>query len=270
MEFLKRHYEKLILLVLLLGFIVSMIYVFRIISATSEIKESDLDIPTREADYQPADPADPQFNVKVQLGGTQLHWDPSAARNAENAEFSDLVVMFPVSRCPHCDKLIPRSCMTDGGHCPFPECGKELKNPPERKAFSYSVASDDSDHDGISDKDEIRLGLNPNNPNDALQDNDGDGFSNLCEFRRGTSISDPKSHPPFWYRLRLVDLRTPPIPYRLKAISTNNSSDKSLWVIQVNDMRGSKKKTEFRNIGETLEIGSREYGMAQTFRDYRE
>ena len=259
MEFLKKHYEKLILLVLLLVFIISMIYVFRIISATSEIKESDLDIPTREADYKPTDSEDPQFNVKAQMGATQLHWDPSSARNAENAEFSDLVVMFPVSRCPHCNKLIPRSAMVDGGHCPFTECQKELKTPPEHKTFSYTITADDSDGDGIPDKEEIRLNLKPNDASDATQDKDGDGFSNLCEFRRGTSASDPKSHPPLWYRLRLSDLRTVKIPYKLMAIMTNNSNDKSRWTIQVNDMRAEKTKSLFLNIGDTLEIGSKEY-----------
>ena len=56
MEFLKRNYEKLILLVLLLAFILSMVYVLRIIDQTKEITEESLQIPTRAADYEVHDP----------------------------------------------------------------------------------------------------------------------------------------------------------------------------------------------------------------------
>lgn len=53
--------------------------------------------------------------------------------------------------------------------------------------------SGDSDNDGIPDDAEIRLGLDPNNPVDALEDFDGDGFTNLVEFQNGTDIRDPGS-----------------------------------------------------------------------------
>lgn len=46
----------------------------------------------------------------------------------------------------------------------------------------------DNDNDGIPDQDELRLGLDPSNPNDATNDSDGDGISNLLEFERGTNI----------------------------------------------------------------------------------
>jgi len=46
----------------------------------------------------------------------------------------------------------------------------------------------DSDHDGIPDDAEIRLGLNPRDPTDALLDFDHDGLTNLREYQLGTDL----------------------------------------------------------------------------------
>lgn len=51
----------------------------------------------------------------------------------------------------------------------------------------------DSDGDGISDADEIRLGLNPQNAVDAQEDFDRDGLTNLQEHLRGTELRNPDS-----------------------------------------------------------------------------
>lgn len=58
--------------------------------------------------------------------------------------------------------------------------------------FAVSVVlSADSDGDGIPDDGELRLGLNPRDPTDALLDPDRDGLTNLQEFQRGTAIGNP-------------------------------------------------------------------------------
>jgi hypothetical protein len=49
----------------------------------------------------------------------------------------------------------------------------------------------DSDGDGIPDDAEIRLGLNPNDPTDALQDADHDSLTNLQEYQLGTDLRNP-------------------------------------------------------------------------------
>ena len=51
----------------------------------------------------------------------------------------------------------------------------------------------DTDRDGIPDSVETALGLNPNNPADALLDWDGDGMSNMAEYQAGTLINDSNS-----------------------------------------------------------------------------
>ena len=55
--------------------------------------------------------------------------------------------------------------------------------------FTIQVAlAGDTDGDGIPDDIEVREGLNPNNPADALEDFDRDGLSNRAEIQRGTQI----------------------------------------------------------------------------------
>src|SRR5579885_973350 len=60
--------------------------------------------------------------------------------------------------------------------------------------ISIQVAlSIDSDGDGIPDDAELRLGLNPHDPTDALLDLDHDGLTNLQEFQNGSDINNPDS-----------------------------------------------------------------------------
>jgi DNA-binding beta-propeller fold protein YncE len=57
---------------------------------------------------------------------------------------------------------------------------------------SFQVAlSVDSDGDGIPDDAELRMGLNPHDPTDALLDPDHDGLTNLQEYQAGTDIHNP-------------------------------------------------------------------------------
>jgi|GEM_PF-2145186 len=46
---------------------------------------------------------------------------------------------------------------------------------------SWAAISIDTDGDGITDKKEVKWGLNPNDPGDALLDPDGDGLTNIDE-----------------------------------------------------------------------------------------
>jgi hypothetical protein len=53
------------------------------------------------------------------------------------------------------------------------------------------VLSADSDGDGLPDDVELSLGLNPNNPADAVADADRDGLTTAAEFTAGTNITNP-------------------------------------------------------------------------------
>ena len=62
MDFLKRHYEKVILLGLFVLFIALMFMVQGIIGRTQEISEKDLQLPKREADHEMVDAKDKMFD----------------------------------------------------------------------------------------------------------------------------------------------------------------------------------------------------------------
>lgn len=107
----------------------------------------------------------------------------------------------------------------------------------------------DSDCDGLPDDWELKYGLNPNDPSDALADPDGDGLNNREEFALGTNpknadtdgdgFSDraemlagydplnPNDHRP---ALTASNLGTvPPGLVRLNAVSTNAANCSASW-----------------------------------------
>ena len=61
MDFIKRHYEKIILLGLFLVFIGLMLLVQSVINSTREVNENDLRLPKRMPDYENIDPESPEF-----------------------------------------------------------------------------------------------------------------------------------------------------------------------------------------------------------------
>ena len=63
MDFLKRYYERFILLGLFLVFIALMFYVHAIIDETKKVNSKDLELKKREADHEVVDPKDARFDV---------------------------------------------------------------------------------------------------------------------------------------------------------------------------------------------------------------
>jgi hypothetical protein len=91
--------------------------------------------------------------------------------------------------------------------CPY--CGTEQ---PKSKVAPGVSTDLDTDGDGIPDKVEIALGLDPKNPDDAKADMDSDGFSNLDEYLAKTDPKDAKSHPALVALLRVKELRAKKMP----------------------------------------------------------
>lgn len=72
----------------------------------------------------------------------------------------------------------------------------------QEKTFWITNDLNDTDSDGIPDDWELRYGLNPYDPTDALLDMDNDGASNLQEYRQGSNPTKESSSSEFIDRLQ--------------------------------------------------------------------
>ncbi|MBE6365956.1 MAG: hypothetical protein E7053_09475 [Lentisphaerae bacterium] len=131
MDFIKRHYEKIILLGLFLVFIGLMLLVQSVINSTREVNENDLRLPQRMPDYENIDPESPEFDTDARWQNSRFQW-VAAAVSENDSPAVDFVSMFELADCPFCHKddvgkrtLIPKFFFDlEGGKCP--ECNTEL------------------------------------------------------------------------------------------------------------------------------------------------
>ncbi len=266
MQFLAKHYEKIILACLLFLFGLSMIYLVVIISSADELKKEDLEIKPRKADWKDMYNIDfktEDFNFDVAfMRNTQ--WDEAKSRDNQPF-FSDMLIMAPVARCPHCQKFTPLYYFNEVNKCPF--CNAELPKPPPPLPPPPPPPPGDMDADGIPDVDEEKLGLNPRDPSDADDDMDGDGFSNLFEFKEGTDLKNPRSRPLLYKRLYISGIR----PFELDPVLmkvTAVGEDKNKWDIQINTNGGTR--TRFLMLGDSINLESkRRYRIVDVIYDVK-
>lgn len=105
----------------------------------------------------------------------------------------------------------------------------------------------DTDGDGIPDKVELSMGLNPADPSDALGDLDGDGYTNVEEHQSGSNMKDPAITPPASAKLRL--LRTVVNPFRLRFLGISKLPDGDRYQLNVRSL----ERTYFARIGDEIE-----------------
>ena len=97
----------------------------------------------------------------------------------------------------------------------------------------------DMDNDNIPDANEMKLGLDKNNPGDALDDMDNDGFTNVFEFQQGTNIKKAISHPPLYMRLHLLEFKKTLLPFRFMVVNINgDKKEPADWAIAVKLFQG--------------------------------
>jgi hypothetical protein len=264
-EFIRKHYEKLMLIVLMFAFIGSMVYVLDIIRETADTES--LKISTGKADQERLNAKDEAFSSSAIIKKDLGKWNLTPARSDEFKNMtSDLVIPPELSFCPFdgCGSLIPFGYMS-GKECPF--CKKFLPTPPKRKVSRFRRSEDDLDGDGIPNREEENQKLDKDDPNDALYDKDRDGFSNVYEYLNGFKMNLTKSHPPMWYRLILKELGRQKLPVLFKAVNTNNSTDQKKWDIQINHMNPKNmnelRTTDVTSIGGLLTLDGREYQIVR-------
>ena len=201
-----RHYDKLIVVVVLIGLAVSLFY---LTSAAGPAREREEENYKRQLqNLKPTSAGLEAIDMSSYTAAVQQTRDPLqlGLPDAEQAGF-----LSPERRLicvvKECQKLIPYK----SSECPF--CGGK------QPQFDIDNPDLDSDGDGIPDRIEIALGLNPNDPSDAKGDLDGDGFTNLEEYLARTDPKDPKSHPALVVLLRVKELRSKPLPLRFSAVN---------------------------------------------------
>ncbi len=251
MEFLKRHYEKLLLAGLLLLFIGSMGWLLVTMKRTGTLTIEQLKLPSREADFVAVDPNNEVFRFRERMF-EDIEWKKIEPRNEAFAAFStDFVIPFAAARCGHCERIIPYYYFEGGRSCPWQDCGKELAKPKIQIGFRSGIpTADDPDGCGIPHDIKMNFRMSIEDPASVLDDLDRDGFSNLYEYKYGLQNGDDgsmirmsKKHPPMWHRLAVVDTGNIKLPLILKSVNTNGSTDKSRWDIVI-DQEGKDRPIE--------------------------
>lgn len=195
---LAQNYEKLLLMVVLVVLLLSAMYlVVRVGRGERSLTRDKWD----ESDVAPimAQPLDREA-LDQQLAAVREPYQSGAfARQLMVSELRVTCVN------PQCAKPIPYRAKT----CPWPGCGQ----------VQPDIGDIDRDGDGMPDEYELAHGLNPFNPEDAMQDKDGDGFSNYEEFQSGTDPSDPQEFPSVLAKLRWRRVINRPFKLRFHGVN---------------------------------------------------
>ena len=274
MLLLRKHYEKVILAVLLLIFLLLLGFQIMVILRAKDIEiDTVLGVKPPKPGYpRQVDFSKPEFTEKKIFDSEKSHWISDPAKVGKN----DVCQAYPIIRCPFGPHLIPvtdypKNNAKNPGKCSY--CGNEIKV----LITSLVVTEDDSDGDGIPDKDEIRWGLNPKDPKDAVLDGDNDGFTNLEEFKAKTNPKDPKSRPSYAKKLYYEKIENEPLGMWLSRFGSNamTEEDVNKWDIQIRYFRNMKRRNprytrvhDGKKVGETFVIGKKTYIIDKVNKDF--
>ncbi len=234
-----RHYDKLIAVGVLIFLLISLFYLTHA-GAARQREESNY-ILKLESLKPAADRLPPielaDYEAALRLARDPVQLDPPDAQQEGFLSPERRVGCVAAA----CQKPIPYAAAS----CPF--CGAKQPLAPELDVEL------DSDGDGIPDKIEIQLGLNPQDASDAKGDLDGDGFSNLEELLAKTDPKDAKSHPALVNLLRVKELRGKRLPLIFSGV--NKMPDGKMQLVF--NLTGAKARTVWVREGER--IGDSDY-----------
>lgn len=223
-DWFKNNYAKLILLILMLGLLVScVLLVGRILAAKGDVQRALARVGLKGNAVE----------LKDTKGFDQILADARQAATEPLKLPAHVAVSDIRVACIKCGRPI----RYDAVECPF--C---LAAQPE----IFDADKLDTDGDGIPDKVEIALGLDPQNADDAAGDLDGDGFTNLEEFLVGMDPKDPASCPPPIVKLRVAGIRA--VPFHLRFVSVSRFDDGLRFQLNLQSL----ERTYFQKLGDIV------------------
>jgi len=246
MGFLKKHYEKILLAVLLTIFIGLLAFQLVLWRQNEMIQvEKMKEFKEPPPNYHPVTFEDAKSPFRaLETLSEKPFFHKAFSREKYQSNFTNLMLPYPMAVCPYCRRVIPANAFPAGdltGNCPFDDCKKTLRAP-----YNLTQEKDlDSDGDGIPDKEEIKMGLNPKDGKDAGADDDGDGFSNYEEYICKTDYKDPKSRPPYHEKMHVLAINRTKLLFRLKKLTFDGARTKENARIEL-EIEKPRKKVRFQ------------------------
>ena len=258
MDILKKHYEKFILGFLLLSFVLALIYLLQIMSSSynptsgnSKAAKNTLVVDRKNKPYKPQS-AKENFSVSGEI----VNWQEREGEGLIGYGRPGLAVPMKSLRCSQCKKIMPWAQLRKNDlRCLFEACSQDLRDPGDPVDYEKQLANFDNDGDGMPDRYEIRLGLNPNSADDADLDKDGDKFSNWFEYFCNTNPDDANSSPGLDKMIFLSKIESVKLPIRLINISTVNPDNKSTYKIYLT----IQKRDTTLKVGSTFKLLGKPY-----------
>ena len=247
MEFLSKHYEKLILAFCLICLFFGIISVGLSDKSTTDALHKEEE--TAKRDVAKGDMIEKKGAAEYGIGKflndprkiLNILGDDGAPSPKGSLIEPNKLILCVNEKCNHLISLFANKCPFCGTE--QPEMGKE------------TAAGDDTDSDGIPDKVEIASKfLNYRDPTDARLDYDNDGFLNIEEFEQGTKMDDPDDFPKLANLLRTVKVFKTEVQLSLVDIERNNSDDDKKWdiIVMAFDPRQRKIRRMTRQLGDEV------------------
>lgn len=244
-KFLQAHYEKLILLILLL-FCAFMLWYQ--VGYTQKVQDQKIDeIINRkepESDYSAIDQAKVDFKTELVFSDPMTIGFP---KHDPESKITEMMSPYSMAECVYCHNLIPSSAFPaigekQNGKCPV--CGKALQ--PKVKQEETKLVNNDSNSNSIPDDWEAQFSLSNISPD---SDEDKDHFTLLEEYNAKTNPTDPKSHPLYVSYLKVYTIKSQEIKnLKLVSVEAPAGAEKSKWEAQFNTLSKNRKRTSFCRI----------------------